>query len=352
MPKNIIVTGGLGFLGQHLAHQLQQRYPDSAITLLDRARRDIFIPDLATEPKITIIDDINLLDSNTIEPYFEQADTVFHTAAMISFWRKDKKQLFENNVTGTQNVVDLCRKHGTEKLVYVSSTAAMGYNNLKDTPTDESVIFDWAKAKKFSYMLSKHLAELRVKAAADLGLPVVIANLSTMNGPGDTKMFPVMENLIAEKVPVNLPGGFAIIDVRDAARGLIALLEKGANGENYLFTGGNYSYQQVMTGMAQALGVPAPAKTLSMGLGRLLVPIISLQESISPRQPKITNEIFAMGFKYRYYSAEKARTELEWEPTISLDQTFHDCVEFYNSSIAADSGDSSANVKPVKGDAK
>ncbi len=352
MPKNIVVTGGLGFLGQHLTHQLQQRYPDSAITLLDRSQRDLFMPDLATDPNISIVTDIDLLDSKSIEPYFEQADTVFHTAAMISFWRKDKKQLFENNITGTQNVVDLCGKHGTEKLVYVSSTAAMGYNNLKHIPTDEAVIFDWKKAKKFSYMLSKHLAELRVKAAADLGLPAVIANLSTMNGPGDTKIFPLWENLAAGKVPVNLPGGFAIIDVRDAVRGLIALLEKGANGENYLITGGNYSYRHVMQAMAEALGVPAPAKTLSMGWGRLLVPIVSLQESISPRQPKITNEIFAMGFKYRYYSGKKASSRLGWEPTITLEQTFQDCVEFYKSSKAVASGASSTSVTSDDGDFK
>ncbi|MEE9465106.1 MAG: NAD-dependent epimerase/dehydratase family protein [Candidatus Neomarinimicrobiota bacterium] len=349
MTNNIVVTGGLGFLGQHLVRQLKQQYPESTITVLARSHRDLFIADLASAPNISIIYDINLLDINTIEPHFEQADTVFHTAAMISFWRKDRDQLFETNITGTQNIIDLCVKHVTSKLVYISSTAAMGYNNQKDSPADESLVFDWTKAKKFFYMLSKHQAELRVKAAAAQGLPVVIANLSTINGPGDTKIFPLVENLKAGKVPANLPGGFAIIDVRDAARGLIALLEKGANGENYLFTGGNYTYQQVMAALAGALGVPAPAKTLSMGLGKLLVPIISLQESISPRQPKLTNEIFAAGFKYRYYSTEKARARLGWEPAISLEQTFHDCVEFYNSSNANADGGLPTSIEASQG---
>jgi dihydroflavonol-4-reductase len=344
MPNNIVVTGGLGFLGQHLVHQLKQQYPESSIIILARSHRDVFITDLASAPKVSIIYDCNLLDISSIEPYFEQADTVFHSAAMISFWRKDREQLFETNITGTQNVIDLCIKHGTSKLVYVSSTAAMGYNNLKNSPTAESLIFDWKKAKKFSYMLSKHNAEQLVKDAAGQGLPVVIANLSTLNGPGDTRIFPLMENLKAGKVPANLPGGYAIIDVRDAARGLIALLEKGAKGENYLFTGGNYSYQQVMTVLAKALGVTAPAKTISMGLGRLLVPIISLQEAIAPRQPNLTNEIFAMGFKYRYYSTEKARSHLGWEPAISLDQTFHDCVEYYNSSNTDAYGRSTTSI--------
>ncbi len=350
MPKNIVLTGGLGFLGQHLAHKLRQRYPDSMLTLLDLAQRDLFFPDLADDPNISIVYDINLLDSSTIEPYFEHADIVFHAAAMISFWRKDKKRLFENNINSTQNVVDLCTKHGINKLVYVSSTAALGYNNLKDTPADESLVFDWKKAEIFTYMMSKHLAELRVKTAIEQGLPVVIANLSTMNGPGDTKMFPVWDNLKAGKVPFNLPGGFALLDVRDAARGLIDLLEKGTVGENYLFVGGNYSYKQIMAEMADALGKPAPAKTLPMGLGRLLIPIISLLESILPRQPKLTNEIFDPGFKYRYYSAEKARIELGWEPAISLDQTIHDCVEFYNLSIADAGSNSSTSIRLENGE--
>ncbi len=194
MTNNIVVTGGLGFLGQHLVHQLTQQYPDSAITVLARSHRDLFIADLASAPNISIVYDTNLLDSTTIEPYFEQADTVFHSAAMISFWRKDKQQLYETNITGTQNIIDLCVKHGAGKLVYVSSTAALGYNNLKDSPADESLDFDWNQARKFYYMLSKHQAEVRVKAAAAQGLPVVIANLSTINGPGDTKLFPLIEN--------------------------------------------------------------------------------------------------------------------------------------------------------------
>jgi dihydroflavonol-4-reductase len=328
--RKILITGGLGFLGQHLVHSIRQGYPDAAITILARSHKIFFLEDFSKDANIKIVYDTDLNDPSTLEPHLSGIEIVFHTAAMISFWRKDRKALYRTNIGGTQNLIDLCLQYGIKRLIYVSSTAAMGYNNNKDIPTDETYKFKWKKAYIYAYMMSKYLAEERVKATIQKGLPAIIANPSTICGPGDTKIFPLLDNLKAGKVPAILPGGFAIIDVRDAASALVTLIEKGRIGENYLFTGGNYTYVQVLTTLANAAGASPPPKTMSMSIGPLLVPIISLMETLSPKQPKLTNEIFAMGFKFRYYSTKKAEKELGWEPKITFEQTFHDTVEYYN----------------------
>jgi len=328
--RKILITGGLGFLGQHLVHFIRQGYPDAAITILARSHKKFFLEDFSEDANIKIVYNTDLNDPSTLQRHLSGIEIVFHAAAMISFWRKDRKALYRSNIDGTQNLIDLCLQYGIKRLIYISSTAAIGYNNNEDIPADETFKFKWKKAYMCAYMMSKYLAEERVKATVQKGLPAIIANPSTIYGPGDTRIFPLIDNLKAGKVPVMLPGGFAAIDVRDAASALVTLIEKGRIGENYLFTGGNYTYAKVLTTIANAAGASPPPKTMSMSIGPLLVPIISLMETLSPQQPKLTNEIFSMGFKFRYYSTRKAEKELGWEPTITIEQTFRDSVEYYN----------------------
>lgn len=332
--KKVIITGGMGFLGQHLVKELATRMPDSRITILDRVKPPFFDPSIDRLQNVEAIGGIDVT-SGEICRYFADTDIVFHLAAYISFWRKDKDELFRINVGGTENVVKACLDNKVKKLVYVSSTAALGYNNDKNNPMDESFEYAWEKAKGFEYMLSKYHAERKVKEACRQGLPAVIANPSTMFGPYDRKGFALIENLLSGKVPAMLPGGFSITDARDVARALVLMAEKAAVGENYLLIGGNYTYEKMLATFADVLGVPAPGKTLPMWLGPVLVPVISGLELIMPSQPKLTREVFAPGFKYRYYSSQKALEQLGWKPEIPLEKTFSDTYEFYRNDRSA-----------------
>jgi len=112
--KNIMVTGGFGFVGQHLIHTLLQQDQDYRITILDRVRGSFFIPQLEGNSNIVIIADAELTDISTLEGRFEGLDAVYHTAAAVSFWRKQKKDLFHTNITGTENVIKMCLKLGQE----------------------------------------------------------------------------------------------------------------------------------------------------------------------------------------------------------------------------------------------
>jgi len=318
----------MGFLGQHLVKELLTKMPDADIAVLDRVKLPFFDKSLNNLPNIKTIGNVDVT-SEEINRYLTDADLVFHLAAMISFWRKDREALFRINVGGTGNVVNACLKNRVKRFIYVSSTAALGYNNDKNNPMDETCIYDWNKAKGYEYMLSKYHAEQKVKDACRRGLPAVIANPSTMFGPYDRKVFVLIENLLAGKVPAMLPGGYAITDARDVARALVLMAEKGLVGENYLLAGGNYTYKEMLSSFAGVLGVPAPKKTLPLWLGPLLVPVISAMELLLPSQPKLTREIFAPGFKYRYYSSKKALEQLGWKPEISLEKTLSDTYEFY-----------------------
>ena len=259
----------MGFLGQHLVKELVTRMPSSQITVLDRVKMPFIDNSLNTQPNLTAVGNVDVT-SEEINRYLKDVDIVFHLAAMISFWSKDKKALHKVNVEGTEHVAAACLKNKVARFIYVSSTAALGYNNDKDSPMDETYKFNWNKARGYEYMLSKYLAEQKVREAIKKGLPAIIANPSTMFGPYDRKVFVLIENLLAGKVPAMLPGGYAMADARDVARALVLMAEKGTIGENYLLVGGNYTYKNMLATFAKVLVFPRPPKPFPCGSGRSL----------------------------------------------------------------------------------
>jgi len=325
--NKILVTGGLGFLGQYLCAALLRDNPEAEIRVAARRQRPVFHPGLAAalaDSRIKVWYDTDLLNLDGQQEAFHGVDTVFHCAAMVSFWRKDRASLMEQNVQGTQNIIELCRQHKVALLIHVSSTAALGYTGLADRPGDENLQFDWSRAGKYIYALSKHRSEQVVHQAVAGGVPARIANICSIYGPGDEKTLPLLGSIQNQKLPAMMPGGLACIDVRDAADGLLAIARKGENGEQYILAGGNYSHRELIITIAEALKVSPPPRTFSPLVGRLLMPIISLMETVSLRPPGITSEIFDMGFTFRYFDTAKARERLAWEPRYSLKETFQD----------------------------
>ena len=329
--RNILVTGGLGFLGQHLVQGLRLKYKDANIIILARNRRSFFLSDFSEQKEIKIIYNTSLVDTETLAPHFEGIDIVYHVAAVVSFWRKNKDLLYGVNQVGTENVIKLCKDNNIKRMIHISSTAALGYNNDKDSPATESFEHDWSKFKKCFYMLSKFKGEESVKKAIAEGFPAIIANPSTIFGPGDRNLFKLMSNLDNKKVPGIMPGGFAAIDVRDLADILVVLAEKGDIGEQYLFTGGNYTFKEMFYTLCELLKVDPPQKVISFKTVNFLSHIISLLETLSPSEPKLTYEVFAPGSKYRYYSTQKAMKMLGFKPKFSLKETLEKSVEEFRS---------------------
>lgn len=330
--KKVLVTGGLGFFGQYLCAALLRDHPEAEIRIAARRQRPVFHPDLAAafaSSRVKVYYETDLLNQDSLQEAFQGVDTVFHCAAMVSFWRRDRTSLMEQNVQGTQNIIELCRQHKVALLIHVSSTAALGYTGLADRPGDENLRFDWSRAGKYVYALSKYRSEQVVHQAVAGGLPARIANICSIYGPGDEKTLPLLGSIQNQKLPAMMPGGLACIDVRDAADGLLAIARKGENGEQYILAGGNYSHRELITTIADALKVNPPAHTFSPLAGRLLMPIISLMETVSRRPPKITSEVFDMGFTFRYFNTAKARSQLAWHPRYSLQQTFEDMAAEY-----------------------
>ncbi|MCK4459860.1 MAG: NAD-dependent epimerase/dehydratase family protein [Methanosarcinales archaeon] len=130
--KNVLVTGGAGFIGSHIVDRLAG---ECAVTALDNLStgKEINLPENAAFVKS------DLRDAGLIQKTIKDADidVVFHIGANASVPHstEDPRYDFETNALGTFNVIDACRVSGVEKIVYASTAAV--YGEPIRTPIDE-----------------------------------------------------------------------------------------------------------------------------------------------------------------------------------------------------------------------
>lgn len=129
--KNIMVTGGAGFIGSNLALELESRYPDSNIFVVDDFRvgnfknllgfkHDIITADVSSDSFLKIASKIDV-------------DVIFHEAAITDTTIHDQRKMMNDNVEGFRNVLELAIMKKA-RLVYASSAGTYG---SQDTPTKE-----------------------------------------------------------------------------------------------------------------------------------------------------------------------------------------------------------------------
>ncbi|XP_014240127.1 3 beta-hydroxysteroid dehydrogenase/Delta 5--_4-isomerase type 1 [Cimex lectularius] len=123
MDKQIVlITGGAGFLGQHLIREIQERQDDiKEIRVVDLIKHENKINYKENIPVISYICDISSMNEKCKEA-FRDVRTVFHCAAYISYdFPPDKAKLNHNNVEGTRNVIEACLENKVSSLIYTSS---------------------------------------------------------------------------------------------------------------------------------------------------------------------------------------------------------------------------------------
>jgi len=115
---NILITGGLGYLGGRVADSLKRNFPETTIILGTRRKiRDI--PDWAESFKIIHLD---VCDSLSIEQAVVGSDTVIHLAALNEHESiKDIEAAWKTNALGTQALLSAANRKGVQRFVYFST---------------------------------------------------------------------------------------------------------------------------------------------------------------------------------------------------------------------------------------
>ena len=255
-------------------------------------------------------------------------DTVFHTAAIVSFWKRRREEQLDVNINGTRTVVEACLKAGVNKLVHTSSIAALGFTSDGSLIT-ETTAFNWNEGVTYKY--SKYHSELEVLNGVARGLNASIVNPSVVIGPRDAHIHggAFVLNIARKRVPAYIAGGVNLVGVHDVVRGHIAAAERGQSGERYILGGVNLSHKEMFALIAKVLNKPVPLMKAPVWSVRLIAKLCESIGEITDSEPWISSELISGIGKTNWYSSEKAKRELGFNPQITLKKGVRRTLDWY-----------------------
>lgn len=299
--KTVLVTGASGFLGSYLVRLLVDA--GYRVRGIRRTPKAANIPDEVNRQVEWVECDIS--DIVGLEPAFHAVDVVCHCAGLPSFHPKDVHLMQKTNVEGTANVVNLCLEHKIEKLIHVSSIAALGRTPDRQI-LDESC--EWIQSKQNSaYAQTKYMAELEVYRGIAEGLKAVIVSPSVIVGSkswddGMAGFFKKIDNGL--KFCPSGQSGF--VDVRDVAVFMELMIRADYSGERFVLNAVNLKHQAFFKMIAQALNVQPPSIIVGPLLAEVAWRVEWLKEKILGASPMVTKESARASVTQYIYRNEKS----------------------------------------------
>jgi nucleoside-diphosphate-sugar epimerase len=312
----ILVTGGAGLVGKELINQLLAA--GKAVTAIYNKTP---LPDFNTD-NVTQIQ-CNILDVVGLEIAMQNIEQVYHCAAIVSFNPKRKKELFNINVEGTANVVNAALGTGVKKVLYVSSIAALGRIRENELVNET---MNWTEETSNSdYGKSKYLAEMEVWRGIGEGLNAVIVNPALILGPGDWESgsSQIFRNVYNE-FPWYTDGITGYVDVRDAAKAMIQLMDSEIANERFILSADNKSYKDIFTLIAKTFGKKPPHKKVTPFIAKVVWRIEALKSIFTGKAPLITKETAATALAKVYFDNSKL---LKFLPNFSY-HTLEDTIAY------------------------
>ena len=332
----ILVTGSTGLVGSHLLVQLcKGNEPVRALYRKNsnlKLVKELFIYYFGEKDAEVNFNKINwvegdILDVVSLEDVLHDIQYVYHCAALVSFNKRDYEKLMKINVEGTANVVNACIDAQIKKLIYVSSTAAVGKDENKLLAENDK----WERYDDISnYSISKFLAEQEVWRGIEEGLNAAIVNPCVILGPHDwTKGSTVAFYNVYKGLKYYTDGENAVVDVRVVANAMILLMASDITKERYLIISENISIKNLLTKIANAFGTKPPQKSA----GRFMVNIARMAEAIRCRitgaLPRITKETTNAAFKHFSYSNKKFKNLFPDFEMGNADDAIKNSVDFF-----------------------
>ncbi len=301
----VFVTGGTGFIGSGVVRALLAAgYEVRALVRPGADMRNLAGLDIEIAPgDITV--------SASLDKAIAGCEAVIHTAALYSFWVRDRGLIHHVNVDGTKNVIEAAMRTEVKRIVYTSSVAALAVPTGQTTVTEDTPIDPHAIIG--AYKRSKYDAEQLALRYAHDGVPVVIVNPTFPVGPRDIKPTPTGRTILDflnRRMPAYVETGMNVVAVEDVAQGHVIALEKGRVGERYILGGVNMRMAELLQLLSDITAIPAPRMKLPYHPVLALAYLNAAWCRMTGATPRMTPDTIRMSRHYMYYDPSKAIREL------------------------------------------
>lgn len=323
VKKIYIVTGANGHLGFNLIKKLLDK--NVVIRAFDLNFRANFI-----KSKNLTIYKGDICNPKDIEKLFKDTNGaslyIVHCAGIVSIASRYNQKVYDVNVNGTKNIVDISFKKKVEKFLYVSSVHAIPEKENDDIITEVSnfkedhVVGLYAKTKA--------TATQYVLDTIKKGLNAIIVHPSGIIGPYDYYIghtTRLIVDYINGRLTSGIKGGHDFVDVRDVCDGIISALEKGKIGECYLLTNRYISVKELLDTLQKITNQRKIRNYLPLWFIKPMAGIAELYYKILKTKPLFTTYSIYTLQTNSTFSHQKATEELGYMPrelSITLKDTY------------------------------
>ncbi len=321
----VLVTGGTGFLGAYIIKQLVEN--GHTVRAIRRSPKlPFFVPASVFEKVEWVTGDV--LDIPVLEEAMQGVDAVIHSAAKISLISDEKREMFQTNIEGTANMVNIALSQNIRRFVHISSVAALGRTANGDT-IDENKKWEESKLNT-NYAISKYRAEMEVWRAIGEGLGAVIVNPSTIIGYGDwdTSSCAIFKS-VYEEFPWYTNGINGFADVEDVAKAVVLLMESNITGERFVLSGDNWSFGQLFDVIADCFGRKRPSREATPFLSEIAWRMEKIKSFFTGKASLLTKESARIAQTSTYFNSNKIQKFLPGFAFTSLQQSIEKACAAY-----------------------
>ena len=303
-----LVTGATGKIGNAVARQLAERGDEVVALVRDPAKARELLPSGIELARGDVSDPASLRNAA------DRVDGAFNCMGLFEQWFADPGIFDRINAEGARNVIAAAREAGAKRAVHTSTFDV--FHAPQGGTVSEAEVADYPKDT--AYERSKQLAERLVLEEAERGIEVVIANPSSVYGPGPwqgTGLDRAIRDAIRRRLPATPPGGMTFVLADDVARGHLAAFDRGKPGERYILADGYAPMREMLALAVAEAGRGWVPPTLPLGLAKGMASAGEAVSRVIKQPPLLGKGQLTFLLWQARASNEKSRTELGVEFT-------------------------------------
>jgi dihydroflavonol-4-reductase len=283
----VLVTGGTGFLGSYIIKTLvENNIPVRAIKR-SSSQMPFHIPEAILQKVEWVEGDVT--DIQSLADAMTGIDAVIHSAAIVSFHKKDKERMSAVNIDGAANAVNAALEKKIRRFIHISSVAALGRSKKAMRVNEER---KWEESSNNThYAITKHHGEMEVWRGFAEGLEGVILNPSTILGFGDWNQSScaIFKNGY-KAFPWYTDGVNGFVGVENVAQAAVLLLQSRLTEKRFIVNAENWSFKKLFQCIAEGFGKRGPYRKASPLLGGVVWRIEKIRSVFADGKPLLTKE--------------------------------------------------------------